>query len=48
MILVGTIDEALNVEISDPTKVAVISQTTLSVDDTKDILKVLKNYLFQI
>jgi 4-hydroxy-3-methylbut-2-enyl diphosphate reductase len=43
MILVGTIDEALNVEISDPTKVAVISQTTLSVDDTKDILKVLKN-----
>lgn len=43
MILVGTIEEALSAEVPDPTKVAVISQTTLSVDDTKDILRVLKD-----
>ena len=43
MILVGTIEEALSAEVPDPTKVAVISQTTLSVDDTKDILRVLND-----
>jgi len=42
MVLVGTVDEAQNIHISDPNKVAVISQTTLSVDDTKGILEVLK------
>tara|TARA_B100000686_G_C16631513_1_gene884936 strand:- start:135 stop:1103 length:969 start_codon:yes stop_codon:yes gene_type:complete len=42
MVLVGTVEEAENIDISDPNKVAVISQTTLSVDDTKGILEVLK------
>ena len=38
----GTVEEAQNIHIPDPNKVAVISQTTLSVDDTKGILEVLK------
>tara|TARA_Y100000590_G_scaffold241789_1_gene271853 strand:+ start:1202 stop:2146 length:945 start_codon:yes stop_codon:yes gene_type:complete len=42
MVLVGTVEEAQNIHITDPNKVAVISQTTLSVDDTKGILEVLK------
>ncbi|MEC8945858.1 MAG: 4-hydroxy-3-methylbut-2-enyl diphosphate reductase [Chloroflexota bacterium] len=42
MVLVGTVEEARNIHIPDPNKVAVISQTTLSVDDTKGILEVLK------
>ncbi len=42
MVLVGTVEEAQNIHIPDPNKVAVISQTTLSVDDTKGILEVLK------
>ena len=43
IVLVGTMEEAQNIQISNPNKVAVISQTTLSVDDTKGILEVLKN-----
>ncbi len=42
MVLVGTVEEAQNIHIPDPNKVAVISQTTLSVDETKGILEVLK------
>ncbi len=40
--IVGNIDEASKVSIPDPDKVAVLTQTTLSVDDTKEIIEVLK------
>ena len=39
--LVGSADEAQALSIPDPKKVAVITQTTLSVDDTKEVLDVL-------
>ena len=40
--LVQTIDEAKTVTVENPAKVAVITQTTLSVDDTRAIVDVLK------
>ena len=40
--IVGNIDEASKVSIPDPDKVAVLTQTTLSVDDTKEIIEVLR------
>ena len=40
--LVQTSEEARTVEVNNPEKVAVITQTTLSVDDTRDIIEVLK------
>ncbi len=40
--LVGSVDQAETVEVVNPFNVAVITQTTLSVDDTEAILKVLK------
>ncbi len=40
--LVGTIEEAERVEVPDPSRVAVITQTTLSVDDTRGILETLQ------
>ena len=40
--LVGSAEEAERVEVPDPSRVAVITQTTLSVDDTRDILETLK------
>jgi len=40
--LVGTAEEAETVEVPDPEKVAVTTQTTLGVDDTRDIIGVLK------
>lgn len=40
--LVQTVEEARTVTVDDPNKVAVITQTTLSVDDTKAIVEVLK------
>ncbi|MFH1072286.1 MAG: 4-hydroxy-3-methylbut-2-enyl diphosphate reductase [Nanoarchaeota archaeon] len=42
MILVRNIDDAHTVHISNSEKIAVLTQTTLSIDDTKDILDVLK------
>jgi 4-hydroxy-3-methylbut-2-enyl diphosphate reductase len=39
--LVETVDEAERVEVPDPEKIAYVTQTTLSVDDTKDIIAVL-------
>jgi 4-hydroxy-3-methylbut-2-enyl diphosphate reductase len=41
MLLVGDVAEAESVELDDPEKTAVITQTTLSVDDTKEILDTL-------
>ena len=40
--IVANVDEAKTVEIPDPEKVAVLTQTTLSVDDTREIIDVLK------
>ena len=39
--LVGTVDEALNLQITPGTKLSYVTQTTLSVDDTRDIITVL-------
>ncbi len=40
--LVGNADEATVLDVQDPHKVAVITQTTLSVDDTQDVVDALK------
>jgi 4-hydroxy-3-methylbut-2-enyl diphosphate reductase len=40
--VVADVDEARRVQVADPEKVAVLTQTTLSVDDTRDILEVLR------
>jgi 4-hydroxy-3-methylbut-2-enyl diphosphate reductase len=40
--LVGTLEEAEAVEVPDPQRVAFLTQTTLSLDDTREIVAVLK------
>ena len=40
--LVQTVEEAAAIAVDNPEKVAVITQTTLSVDDTRDIVEALK------
>ncbi len=42
MVLVGSVEEAEQVQVPDPERVAVITQTTLSIDDTLEIIAVLK------
>ncbi|MGO9452000.1 MAG: 4-hydroxy-3-methylbut-2-enyl diphosphate reductase [Candidatus Binataceae bacterium] len=42
VVLVGSVEEARAVEISDPQRVAAVTQTTLSVDDTQEIMETLK------
>jgi len=42
ILLVGTAEEAAQVEIPDSERVAAVSQTTLSVDDTRDIMETLR------
>ncbi|MCH7518262.1 MAG: 4-hydroxy-3-methylbut-2-enyl diphosphate reductase [Candidatus Dadabacteria bacterium] len=42
VIVVESVEEAEKITIPDPDKVAYVTQTTLSVDDTRDILSVLK------
>jgi 4-hydroxy-3-methylbut-2-enyl diphosphate reductase len=42
MRLVETVEDAERLEVEDPARLAVLTQTTLSVDDTRDILAVLK------
>ena len=42
VIVVESAEEAENLKIPDPEKVAYVTQTTLSVDDTRDILETLK------
>jgi 4-hydroxy-3-methylbut-2-enyl diphosphate reductase len=41
MTLVETLDDARSVAVADPNKLAFLTQTTLSVDDTRDIVAVL-------
>jgi 4-hydroxy-3-methylbut-2-en-1-yl diphosphate reductase len=40
--LVGDVEEARRVEVPDPTRVSYLSQTTLSVDETNEIIAVLR------
>lgn len=42
VVVVESVEEAERVNVPDPEKVAYVTQTTLSVDDTKDIVKKLK------
>lgn len=39
--LIGTVDEALKLQVAPGTKLSYVTQTTLSVDDTRDIITVL-------
>jgi 4-hydroxy-3-methylbut-2-enyl diphosphate reductase len=41
--LVGSVEEAKKVQVSDPERVALTTQTTLGVDDTREISEVLKS-----
>lgn len=41
-LVVGTLEDARTITVPDPNKVTVLTQTTLSVDDTREILEVLK------
>jgi 4-hydroxy-3-methylbut-2-enyl diphosphate reductase len=41
--IVANVDEAREVHIPEPDKVVVLTQTTLSVDDTRDVIEILKN-----
>ncbi|WP_034296758.1 4-hydroxy-3-methylbut-2-enyl diphosphate reductase [Herbaspirillum sp. RV1423] len=43
MYLVETVDDVLKLDVADPEMLAYVSQTTLSVDDTSDIIAALKN-----
>ncbi|WP_425501014.1 4-hydroxy-3-methylbut-2-enyl diphosphate reductase [Skermanella pratensis] len=40
--LVGSVEEVAGLEVSDPGRVAYITQTTLSIDDTRGIIEALK------
>jgi 4-hydroxy-3-methylbut-2-enyl diphosphate reductase len=42
VVLVGSVDEARTVEVPDPQRVAYLTQTTLSVDETAEIVQVLR------
>ena len=42
VVLVGSVNEAGTVEVDDPEQVAAVTQTTLSVDDTREIMETLK------
>ena len=42
VVLVGRVEEARALEVSDPERIAAVTQTTLSVDDTSDIMDTLK------
>jgi 4-hydroxy-3-methylbut-2-enyl diphosphate reductase len=42
MQLVETVDDVARVQVRDPERVAVVTQTTLSVDDTRDIVEAIR------
>src|SRR5487761_47536 len=42
VVLVGSVEEARECEILDPSRCAAVTQTTLSVDDTREIMETLK------
>ncbi|MBM3726260.1 MAG: 4-hydroxy-3-methylbut-2-enyl diphosphate reductase [Acidobacteria bacterium] len=41
-LLVSTVEDALNVQVADPERVAFLTQTTLSLEETKDIVDALR------
>jgi 4-hydroxy-3-methylbut-2-enyl diphosphate reductase len=43
MYLVETVDDVANLQVTDPNMLAYVSQTTLSVDDTADVIAALKH-----
>jgi 4-hydroxy-3-methylbut-2-enyl diphosphate reductase len=43
VLLVETVDDVANVDVRDPSKLAFVTQTTLSVDDTIDIVAALRD-----
>lgn len=43
VVLVQSVEEAEQLEVSDPERVAAVTQTTLSIDDTRGILQTLKH-----
>lgn len=48
MVLVETVDDVATLELEDPEKLAFISQTTLSVDETREIIAALREKFPQI
>jgi 4-hydroxy-3-methylbut-2-en-1-yl diphosphate reductase len=42
VVLVGSVEEARSAEVENPQRVAAVTQTTLSVDDTREIMETLK------
>jgi 4-hydroxy-3-methylbut-2-enyl diphosphate reductase len=42
-VLVGSVAEARTVHVENPERIAAVTQTTLSVDDTRDIMETLKD-----
>ena len=42
VVLVGSVEEARTLEVQDPSRTAAVTQTTLSVDDTREIMETLK------
>ena len=42
VILVSTVEDVQNLEVHDPHKLAYVTQTTLSVDDTRDVIEALQ------
>jgi len=42
VVLVGSVGEARTVEVENPERIAAVTQTTLSVDDTREIMEALK------
>src|SRR5208282_2257898 len=42
VVLVGSVSEARTVEVENPERIAAVTQTTLSVDDTREIMEALK------
>ena len=46
--IVGSVDEAETVSVSHPDKLVVLTQTTLSVDDTREIIEILKRRFPQL
>jgi len=42
VVLVGSVEEARTLEVTDPARTAAVTQTTLSVDDTREIMETLK------
>ena len=46
--LVSTVEDVIRLEIADPTMISYVTQTTLSVDDTRDVVEALKERFSEI